>query len=178
MATIPTPWAPVAGDDATAARLLTFSDALKFLLGSATSGGSKRPLCRATLTVAQTLTTGVATALSLNAETVDYDNGHLTAGATTKYTANASGWHDVSAVVSFDANATGVRLAYLAVNGAAYSNRTELPNAGGTFITAIPIHTDLVYLNAGDYLEVYAQHTAGANLQVNAATLCVAWRSN
>lgn len=181
MATIPVPHTFVAGDDATSAVMQTLTDAILFLLGSATSGGSKKANFRGRGTVAQNLaTSGTAAALLLDTEDVDYDNGHSTVTNTSRYTAQAAGWHDVSANVAFTATAAGgQRIAFIAVNGTERTQtRVEHAPAGTAVPTCIATHSDLVFLNVGDFVEVWGLQTSGGALTVANCALVVEWRSN
>lgn len=182
MGTVPVPYSPIAGDDATQARVLTWADAAAYLLGNATSGGSKRPLCVMRQTVAQSIPNNVLTSLLLDVEDVDYDNGHSTVTNTSRYTAATAGWHHVDYFSSWAANATGVRIMALAVNGVALNmSQTEIvPTSGAA--TCIAASRKL-NLSVGDFLEVQVQQTSGAALNTfdSGPSMCgmaVEWRSN
>lgn len=185
MGTVPAPYTPTAGDDATQARVLTWADAANYLLGNATSGGSKRPLCVMRQTVAQAVANGTNVAVTLDVEDVDYDNGHSTVTNTSRYTAGTAGWYFLAGVVAYVANATGDRECRFRLNGTTFLNASDAagaadPTAGQPTI----IHaTTYVFLNAGDYVELIAFQQSGGALNTQASgagasRLAVEWRSN
>lgn len=127
------------------------------------------PIAKLRQTVAQTLTTGVNTAITFTTESVDSDvdgvGGHDNASNTSRYTARYAGWYGVAGGVSFIGNATGIRLVRFAVNGTADdASDSLLINAGAGNTQRQPSRTTMVYLNEGDYVELYATQTSGGNL--------------
>ncbi|MFI6266164.1 hypothetical protein [Micromonospora sp. NPDC051006] len=135
--------------------------------------------------VAQTLTTGVLTALTFTAETVDTDldgiGGHSTSSNTSRYTARYPGWYQISGGCTFASSATGIRLLRWAVNGTNILGNDVLVGAVSGNTTRISARTELVPLDIGDYVELFAQHTAGANLNTNVSaeeqsTMNVIWK--
>lgn len=179
MGTVPTPPTFTAGSNATSTVMQAVSDSAAYSLGATTSDGSKKPLFRGTGTVAQSLaTSGTAAPLLLDTEQVDYDNGHSTVTNTSRYTAQTAGYHDVAAQAAFAANTTGARVLYLAVNGAEFiGSRVETAGLVAGAVTAIQT-VDTLYLNVGDYVEVWAIQTSGGALNVSTCRLAVAWRSS
>lgn len=171
MGTVPTPYVPVAGDDATQARVLTWADAANYLLGNTTSGGSRRPFTVLRQTVAQSLTSGTATDINFDTEgdtghADDYDNGHSTVTNTNRYTAQTAGWYYVAGQVGFVGNATGLRFVQLSVNGTTVQPGSEagfatVPNAGNIVITT-PLRP--VYLAVNDYVTLQGIQASGGAL--------------
>lgn len=184
MGTVPTPHTWTAGDDATSTALQTVTDGDLYALGSATSGGSRKPLARLNQTAAQTLADATGAAVNFDTEVVDYDAGHSTTTNTSRYTAQTAGYYMVSGAVGFVGNATGSRLAWLAVNGTAVNGSEvgfgTVPNNGHVEIT---VPATLVYLNSGDYVQLFAYQTSGGNLNtflsgVIQPIMLVLWVSN
>lgn len=184
MGTVPVPYSPVAGDDATQARVLTWADTCAYLLGSATSGGSKRAIASPRQTVAQTVANITITPITFDAEELDYDNGHSLVTNTSRYTAQTAGWYFVQGVVCFAANATGFRMACILKNGTEIvSSRGTIQNTGGADTASAVTPTRLVFLNVGDYVEIGGYQNSGAGLATSTAGapgsgMTVEWRSN
>lgn len=125
-------------------------------------------------TAAQAITTVTATAVTWNAETKDSDAYHSTSSNTSRLTipAGLGGWYVITAGVQWKAEVHGgtFNSLWLAKNGG------QIP---GTRIQDEPVilnyATDglfqstskAVYLVAGDYVEAFVYHDAGANLQLN-----------
>jgi hypothetical protein len=181
MGTVPTPWSPVAGDDATAARLLTFADALAYLLGSVTSGGSRRGSAEVTQSISQAIPDSAWTDVTFNAESLDYDNSHSTVTNTARFTAQTAGWYQFSGSVGFQSSGAGSRRGtQWAVNGAIVDgSQAMVPTVAAAL--KVPATTMKIYLNAGDYVTLQAWQDSGANLNTsttagNKSALSVEWR--
>ncbi|MBM0275317.1 hypothetical protein [Micromonospora tarensis] len=116
----------------------------------------------------QTLTTSVLTPITFTAETVDTDvdgiGGHSTSTNTSRYTARYPGWYQASGGVSFGNVSTGIRLLRWAINGSNVAGTDVLLNPVNGNTTRMPARTELVPLDVGDYVELMAQQTTGANL--------------
>lgn len=133
--------------------------------------------------VAQSVTTATFTAVTFTAEDVDSANEHSTSANTSRLVATYAGWRQVSGTVGWAANATGRRISAWAVNGS-FLNGGQAGNpttaaSDGEFVA----RTKHVYLNVGDYVELYAyQESGGALLTEVSATLqstaAVRWVSN
>lgn len=170
--TVPAPHSPwVAGTDYTTAALLqTISDSILYLLGSTTSVSTRRPTVQMRQTVAQSITSGTFTAVTFDAEDLDYDNGHSTAANTDRYTANTTAWYSVSGGVSYAANATGMRGLRYTVNGTGVNGSEVNVQAGPASVTtSVPGRTMLVFLNSGDILRVEAFQNSGGALNTSVA---------
>jgi hypothetical protein len=149
----------------------------------------KRPMARLRQVVAQSLTNGVPTALTFTVHDVDQDwaggAGHSDSVNTSRYTANYAGWYQVSGGVSFVANATGARGCYWAVNGSLSLGVEDIgaPTPGGA-THGQPARTELLYLNVGDYVELWALQISGGALNTavggsaTGSTMNVLWVSN
>lgn len=185
MGTVPVPYSPVAGDDATQARVLTWADGIAYLLGSATAGGSKRPVCVMRQTVAQSIANNTSTAVTFDVEDVDYDNGHSTVTNTSRYTAATAGWHHVDYIASFASNAANGRSCYLRINGTTDVTGSWVSDqTPASAVAAGVAGSRLVFLNAGDYLELMVNQGSGGALNTSVvagnaqSSMCVEWRSN
>lgn len=132
-------------------------DVLNFLLAP--------PIFQGRQTVAQTLTTGVYAAITLDAEDVDSANGHSTSSNTSRYTAVYAGWAEVNPSASFAGNVTGRRLCKLRVNGSTdVSGSDVVMFAGITNTLKVTGPTMKVFLNVGEYIEAMAAQESGGNL--------------
>lgn len=183
---VPVPHTWTAGDNATSTALQTVTDTGLWNLGSATSGGSRKALAKLLNTLGtQTFASGVtAFAVLFDTETVDYANGHSTVTNTSRYTATDAGWHFVKGHIGTGAPAasTGQSSAYLAVNGtevAGTRDQRDCNSGRGCSHTV----SDYVFLNVGDYVEVWFVQNSGSTLTAATSigfqcSMTVDWRSN
>jgi len=90
---------------------------------------------------------------------------HSTSTNTSRLTipSGKTGYWQINASLGYDGNATGIRNVRLAKNGN-YVNNEQL-NATATF-GIIMGYTNVLYLTAGDYIEVQALQTSGSPLNV------------
>lgn len=143
-----------------------FRDAINFLMAV--------PAANLRQTAAQTLTNNTWTSLTFTTgEDIDSDvdlvGGHSTSANTSRYTARYPGWYDLSGVVGYAANATGIRGARWAINGfAVESGGTILSTASASF-SVVPAPTILQYLAISDYAELQGLQTSGGNLDTAVA---------
>lgn len=124
-----------------------------------------KPIATVRQTSAQALTTsGTAYALLFDTEDIDRDNGHSTSTNTSRYTAQTAGWYYVFGQASITGNVTGSRVAGIRVNGVAgnISQQISAYTLNANTWTA-PV-SGMVYLNVGDYVEIWASQTSGASL--------------
>lgn len=158
MGTVPTLPNFAAGEIPTAAKLNQIQTAFNFLFNL--------PRAQAYPSAAQNHTlTGNYQAIALDAEDVDTDGMHDTVTNNTRLTAQTAGKYELSAQVTFQINATGRRLARFNVNGASLGGQTEvMPTtlAGSTISIMLP--TIEAVLAVGDYVELVAFQSSGANL--------------
>jgi hypothetical protein len=151
-----------AGQIPTAAQLnANLRDYLAFL--------SNPPLFVADQTSAQSIPNTTFTPLTLATPATDTFTG-WSSSTPSRYTCQAAGWYSPGGVVGYAANATGFRIAVLRINGSTYvtDNQAEVGAAasGGTYV---PISDRPIYLNANDYVELIAYHSAGAALNTVAS---------
>lgn len=145
---------------------------------------SAPPSFRAYSAVTQSIPSGTWQSLNLEAELFDNYGGHSTSTNTSRYTCQVAGIYSVTGVATFDASSsTGNRAGRLMVNGTAVFGTLAKTNAVVSGSTCV-VTSALIYLNVGDYLEVQANHNAGAPLptafsgpDVNPA-LSAIWVSN
>ena len=128
------------------------------------------PACRANRTTTQSLVTATATSILFDAEVFDTDTMHDTVSNTSRLTVKTAGLYIVTAGLGFAANATGVRVAWVNVNG---SDATRIIQGGMTAVSAsdvtdIPLAT-IYKFAVNDYMELRGYQTSGGNL--NTATL-------
>lgn len=179
MAAVPVPHTFVDGVYTTAEANTYLRDPLLFLL--------KPPLAELRQTVAQSIPNGTFTAVLFDTEDVDQDylggGGHSTSSNTSRYTANFAGWYQVSGGVSIAANAVGVRGCYWYVNGSPLNGTESMSvNSGATNHGSVA-RTKHVFLNLGDYVELFCYQTSGAPLNTAVSTfaqssMTVRWVSN
>lgn len=157
----------------TAGNLNSLRDAVTFALNP--------PILSVTQTTVQTLTTGVWTAISMDATVVDSYGMHSNVTNNTRATAIVVGWYLVSGAVAFAASATGTRGARFAVNGSVVQATAQFgpPTAAGSL--AIAAVSKLIFLNVGDYVEIQGVQNSGGNLNTLMATdldssLTLDWR--
>jgi hypothetical protein len=131
------------------------------------------PVAELRQTVAQSLATGASTAVTMDTEDVDTDNGHSTVTNTSRYTGQTAGRFQCSGKVGFAANAAGVRVVWLSKSGTAIngSGVEEITNTVAAAVTLLPTATMTTFLNGStDYLEVFALQTSGGALNTDVTT--------
>lgn len=170
----------VTGGVATSSEMNTyFRDPVLFMLSP--------PIAELYQTGAQSIPNAAFTALLFDTETVDKDvsstGGHSTSVSTSRYTAVYPGWYQVSGGVAFAANATGRRACTWRVNGSSVAGSQVAYPATAASDCEIAARTKLVYLNVGDYVELYAYQESGGALNTFVAAsaephMSVRWVSN
>jgi hypothetical protein len=105
------------------------------------------------------------TVITWDSEDFDTDSMHSTSSNTSRLTipTGKTGYWQINASLGFDGNATGIRTLRLSKNGT-YVN-AEQTNATATF-GVIMGFTNVLYLTAGDYIEIAALQTSGGALNV------------
>ncbi len=121
-----------------------------------------------TMSVDETLTANVASQLSLN--TVGWDSEDLYDNASYRFTAQAAGYYLVDFQVKFKVNAAAdACIATVRLNGAtagAFSAYTVAHDGGSESISA----SKVLFLSAGDYLELWATNESNNDLVDKADT--------
>lgn len=156
----PVPANGVAGVDVPAAFWnAQVRDAVTYLLGP--------PLFKGTTSVAVSIPNGAFTPLALNTNTVDTYSGHSTVTNPSRYVSQISAWYWVSGGAQWAASNAGLRDAELAVNGTALPETAQAGLNSGTGVTSTcGPYPSPVFLNAGDYVELWVFQNSGAALNV------------
>ncbi len=170
MATFPTLPAPSPGDAVQSSHIIALAQGVTFIANA--SGG----LFDGSQLVTQSLTSGAETAITLTNENVDTDGGHSNSTNTNRYTANTAGRYWVSGQVCYAANGTGVRYANIRKNGSTQVSSQQVPSAGAGVPTFVGAPARLVFLAAGDYVELLGLQTSGGALST-ALTNSASWLS-
>lgn len=115
-------------------------------------------------TVAQSITSGAATALTFTTEDADTDSNHDNVTNNTRWTCVTAGWYELTGGFSFAGDTSGQRYGQWFKNGATI-NGSGVRGPGSANATTIPMRTMLANLAVSDYIElVVHQNTAGALL--------------
>lgn len=142
------------------------------------------PLLEMRQTSAQTFTTGVSAAITCTTEDVDSSGMHSTSTNTSRATAVYPGWYQCGGGNSFVNNATGSRGNFWVVNATSVNGSvTVLPTVAGGISWRGPARSKLIFLNVGDYLEMWGFQNSGGNLAADVTTaeqpnVSVIWNSN
>lgn len=131
----------------------------------------------------QTIGTGVWTALTFDTNAVDITGKqvdlwgvHSTVSNTSRFTANANGYYNITGQIGFRSSAAGTqRDIEVYVNGAVYTPRAVcvIPIGANVVGVTTQISIDL-YLRSTDYVEFFVFQDTGGNLNTSAA---VTWGS-
>lgn len=158
MGTLPSYRTWVAGEILTAANMNSnVRDAGNFFLSV--------PVFEGRQTVAQSLGNNATTAITLDTEDIDTDNGHSTATNTSRYTAATSGRYQLSGGISFTANATGVRTVALLLNGTVINGSDVFALGTATDDMRLPARTLTAFMNGTtDFVEIGGFQNSGAGL--------------
>jgi hypothetical protein len=122
----------------------------------------------------QSLNNTTLTAIQFNNETYDTDACHDNATNNTRLTAPFTGYYLVGGHAQFEANATGVRLLTVGVNGTVGLDNVQWPAPSGAGITANADVSTVLQLTAGDYVELFAWQNSGGTLNVELANFWIA----
>lgn len=118
---------------------------------------------RAVSSSAQTIATGTITLAQFGTET--FDTMDLFASHTLTATTATAGYYDVQYELNYGTpTAVGSAGSYLYKNGSLYSYGSDAGSSGTSYRTAISRGSDVIYLSAGDTLNVYAIQSTGVNL--------------
>lgn len=161
-------------DNETITGAWTFSGALTIsntVTSSSKFTATGQPRCRAYLSSAvQSIGDATLTAINFDAETYDVGAMHDTSTATNRVTvpAGSDGIYIIHAQVTFAANATGKREAFLYKNAAALSTAREIASSGTEeTVIHISVHDTAT---AGDYYELRVNQNRGGALNVENGT--------
>ena len=158
MAAIPSQRTWSVGEVVTAAMLNDdVRDAITFFV-------SVRPKALLRQTVAQSLTNNVWGSITFDTEDHDNDTAHSTVTNTSRYTAVTAGWYRVSGVVTVASAGSGQRGARWAVNGTVLNASRTQHNTSAAGATDVAACGRLVFLSAGDYVELQGFQNSGGAL--------------
>ena len=144
----------------TAGHVLTAQGAGSDPAYAAPAGPGTASRCRAYLGSSQSITTATYTKVNLNTEIFDSLGEFDTANH--KFTATEAGYYLISASLAWDSYVADHEvLLALYKNGAiiARANQAQTATTNAIIICA----SQIVYLAANDYIELYARHTFGAD---------------
>ncbi|HRT83932.1 MAG TPA: hypothetical protein P5523_04775, partial [Bacteroidales bacterium] len=118
---------------------------------------------RFTKTTSQSIPTNTDTLIDY--ETVDYDTHGAFNLSTDRYTAPLAGYYAIAVSTEYAANGTGQRATQLYKNGSLFCELGAHATVSASFTSRVFGNTTL-YLNAGDYLELYGYQSSGGNLNL------------
>jgi hypothetical protein len=103
--------------------------------------------------------------LPFNTEQNDTDSYHDNVTNNTRLTAATAGYYHISGRAQFQTNATGYRQVGIVKNNGTHYGVARVPAVGAsdTYVST----SASMYLNAGDYVEMSASHTAGSAVSVD-----------
>jgi hypothetical protein len=158
MATLPSFRTWTAGEIVTAAYMNSnVRDAGNFFLSW--------PVFEGRQAVAQSFTSGAPTALLIDTEDIDTDNGHSTVTNTSRYTPQTAGRFQLSGGTAWASNATGIRTGELWKNGATLNGGGVNNGTVSGTTPRFPTRTLTATANGStDYFEVWALQTSGGAL--------------
>lgn len=161
MATIPSLAGWTAGERPTAAKLTEHTKtSIDFLVNV--------PLCQLRHSTVQSIPNGaVYTTLTLGS--IDFDNDSMADTANNRIVIQTAGKYLVTASVSYTSNATGVRGAFVAVNGSGTPDLGQSVQAANGFATIVQTF-GFINLAVNDNLIARAMQTSGAALNTAAAS--------
>jgi hypothetical protein len=136
-----------------------------------------KPRCQGNRTAAQSIPNTTDTAVAFNtADSYDVGAMHDTVTNNTRFTVptGGDGLYQVEAWGDWAANATGTRALYLRTNGATIFWRDRRLSLGGIVDVFVSI-AGSVQLAATDYVELIANHNAGAALDISDCHLSIRW---
>jgi hypothetical protein len=117
----------------------------------------------------QSVANNTGTAITFDTEVFDTDGYHSTSSNTSRITipTGKTGYYLISGTLSYAFNATGGRWCFVKKNGAAYIGSWSMQAATASGQWTAGAISNIAYLAAADYVEIFAEHTAGVSLNVN-----------
>lgn len=112
----------------------------------------------------QSVSDSTMTALAFNSERFDTDSMHDVSTNNSRLTANTPGYYQITACVRWEANANGLRLIRIRLNGTTDLAGVHEINLSADILDQVV--TTLWYMEEGDYVECTAYQTSGAPLNV------------
>lgn len=126
------------------------------------------PIASMKRTAVQSIADNVGTSIFWDAEDVDSHNGHDLVSNTNRYTCQRAGWYLNAVSVVWQANATGPRELKFVVNGT--TNYAGSRFSAVANVSAVNAASRLIFLNAGDYVEISVYQNSGVALNVDQVT--------
>jgi len=134
-------------------------DAVNFLLSP--------PMASLRSTANQSVNNATETPVVFGAEDKDNDGIHSTVSNTSRCTVATAGWYNAWAQLKYGSDPDGWRRAAFKVNGVGSTyGDARIPAVTGVDTTVATFTKIPVALAVGDYVEVLANHTAGAAINV------------
>lgn len=164
---VPVPANGVSGVDVTAAFWnAQVRDAITFL--------ANKPICRMHQLTVQSIANVTNTAVLFDVNDVDSYSGHSTVTNASRYVAQVAGWYRVSGVMAMTTTQTTAPGAgawcYISKNGTQVSPLIPGAVPSVSTVRIWTAATDLIFLNAGDYLELFVEQAEGAARNTSVAT--------
>lgn len=139
---------------------------MDYLMGSGTNGV---PRFKGYASTGQSIATGSGadTAVTLDSESYDSDNGHSTTVNTSRYTIQVAGTYLIMATAGFPTNSTGNRKLGININGSNANGGvfTGPAMASNSWAACVGVEQALV---VGDYIEMVVWQTSTISLSLNA----------
>jgi hypothetical protein len=96
---------------------------------------------------------------------LDTDSGRTgTGSATDRYVARTTGWYNITAMIAFQANATGSRFIRMVVNGGIPATGIVAQAACPSPDISSPVLSHRLHMNVGDYLQIQGFQNSGTSL--------------
>lgn len=134
------------------------------------------PIYYAVQNTSQNISNTTNTAITFDTEIYDTYAGHNNSTNNTRYTAQVAGYYLMSGCVAYAANANGVRLAKLRLNGTDIKgSAVELYASNSSNLTTVATCTIIQFMNVNDYVEVATWQNSGATIATsvgNSDQLC------
>jgi hypothetical protein len=155
-APVPAPRTFGPGETETGGFLNSQRDGLNFLLNV--------PAAYLTQSTLQSVPNATWTAVNFDASTFDSYGGHSNSTNNTRYTAQVAGWYMVFGCGSIATNATGQRGTAAAKNGTRIQGAAGFYGAVAGNASVSPSPPTIVFLAAGDYIEIQVYQSSGGAL--------------
>ncbi len=148
---VPTPRTFTVGETEVGAYFNAVRDALNFLINI--------PIATVYQATAQTISpANTPVMLTFDATVVDSYGGHSNSTNNSEYIAQVAGWYLITGSVCFVASSSGTyRKVQAYHNGSPIPyGPSQLPPAGATYATSVPMVPAFIYMAVGDYVQIGA----------------------
>lgn len=162
MPVVPTP-PTISPGIVTSSQLSQFRDAVRFL--------QSPPRFELRQTVQQPISNSTDTAVTFGSEDMDTDLSNLGghSGSSSQWVAQYPGVYQLSGRVNLLANATGIRIAWIRVNGSDLAGTATVVSGTTAYDPAISTTPRKVFLNAADQVELFVWQNSGGSLNTYVA---------